>query len=765
MNYICNKSLYIVLCLLLVACTNNEEYNETSVSDGRELTGIEAVIDDGEAPTRAGTVTRLANYVGRNKFITDDVIVFTNISRTEAPLDNFVYPGKKGYEGITFKAGTEGAWSRVVKDAAKEPERVYWTDAQNTHTFVAYSKPQDENYDWKQYHPTSGSTKTWYLGSIGDPTKTGGDNVIIDFNNPSDAEDSTALAKEDLLVAYDTNMQAEPGGSVALVKFHHALSSVRVVVNISGFASTSTSADVKTTVSNMRMLHQPTMYVWKQEGVGAQPLNAESAVTDQPMVNTAWTGESIIPLYDQRKTLKLWIPKPEGTGSNQSKTFVFYGITTPQPSDYMSTLTDEKEKYRKTELEFTVTYPDPMKPTTNTLEKTYKASIEGVYYKPGYNTTINVTLNHKDEHMTVGAEYENWQYIATPDIGQLKKNSTFLQDTERTSIYLHNQQVGGKDVIVDDATWLYQLDDPNDASKKIIYDIYGHKGDSEADAYQISTAYQLLAFAYEVNNGMDFANKYVRLDADLTLQSSTKDTQQELLPNEEGVVGTADVTTIEWIGIGDDTHKFNGTFLGGNRFIYRLYGKPLFTKLGSNAKVKKLQVNAIIIGNGDYKAVNGSGLFAEENDGRISGCSVVGNVSLSGTTAGAFVGKNTGALYASYHIGDTKGTTTVGGLVGSNGGIISGCYQAGVVSGTGTKRGIAGTTTDGNNISNTYFCNSLFTYDGISSGVEGRSSAEMTKNGFVTEINSGIATWRTTHADYDNYTYGYQPANYPRLTQ
>ena len=759
------RALYIAMTVLLAACTSDRDIEGSASgqpTDARELTGIRAVVAGTEGTMRAGTVTRLVNYVGRNKFITNDKIVFTNICRTASPQTNFTYPGSGGYEGITFEFGTESAWSRLII-AVKEPERVYWTDAQSPHTFIAYCTPQTTGYDWKKYYHTTGSTKTYYLGSLGDPTKTGGDNDIIDFNNPEDPKDSTALANEDLLIAYDTNMQAEPGGSVALVKFYHALSSVRVVVNISGFASTSTAEDVKTVVSDMRLLHQPTMYVWKQENAGAQPLNAESpTVTDQQMVHAAWEGESTIPQYDQRKTLKLWIPNPNGTGSNQSKTFTFYGITTPQPENYL-TLVDDK--YKKTELEFKVTYPDPLKPKTETITETYKAEISNVYYEPGYNTTINISLNHKDEKMTVGAEYENWQFVATPDVGQLRKNSTFLQSTERTDVTI----IGDKKATIDDATWLYEMDDTDNPGQKIIYDIYGHKGNTKEDAYQISTAYQLLSFAYEVKGdndraGRDFAGKFIRLDADLTLQKSSTKTREELIPDANNTVDNSVALALEWIGIGDKTHAFNGTFLGGNRFIYRLKGKPLFVNLGSNAKIEQLQVQPISIGNGSYVAISGNGLFAESNAGKIWGCRAVGDVTLDGTAAGAFVGSNSGSIYASYHIGDTKSTgaaAVVGGLVGSNTGTIASCYHAGVVGGT-TKKGIAGNSTG--TIDNTYFNNSLFTYDGISSGVIGKTSAEMTKESFVTTtLNTGIATWRTTHTDYDDYEYVYQPANYPSV--
>ena len=821
--------------VLLTGCSTDslqENVASSKAADPHELTGIRAVVaGSDQSITRAGTVTTLQDYVGRSEFKSGDKAVFTNIQRTSYSLASFTYPGdgydKNGdgvisddekYEGIQFEAGDEGAWTRTEGIG---PERVYWTDAESEHTFVAYGTPLNrtsetptDDFDWKQYKPTSESSKTWYLGSLGDPTQPGigetgydASTNFIDYyltpeqqaTNTTTKNDVTTysnplLDKEDLLIAYDTKMKAEPGGSVALVKFYHALASVRVVVNISGFAASSSAADTKTKVSNMRLLHQPTMYIWKQEGTNAQPLNSaarDGTATDQDILNGLWTGTA--PKYNQRKNIRLWIPEPNGRGNDQNKTFTFYGITVPQPASYVSTL-DENDPYRMVELQFDVTYPNPMNPTTMQT-KTYTAKLpygetysdgddttsdKGVHFEAGYNTTINISLNHKNEQMTVGAEYENWQFVATPDQGRLKMHSTFLKDVLKSSVTIANEDAA----TIDDATWLYK-------EGSDVKDIYGHTGDSKEDAYQISTAYQLLSFAYEVKSGRDFKNKFVRLDADLTLQASTSVTSPEIIPTGEDSQSFDGATLIEWLGIGKSGKPFDGTFLGGNRSINRLYGNPLFVELGENAKIEHLNVNAISINNDKTTithTVKGGGLFADINKGRISGSRVVGDVELSGTDgyAGAFVGKNmeTGAIYASYHIGETKGvgTTHVGGLVGNNDkGIISCCFQAGVVSGgTTANRGIAGDNTDNankDNIYNTYFNKELFNYDSPSTNVVGKTTAEMTKEQFVTDLNTGIDIWReeTTetvhdktglgHTDYDNYQYVHQPANYPKLKQ
>jgi len=760
-----------LVAILLSACTADTLSEGTAMSrEARpnELTGIRAVIEGGAmSATRAGTVTTLVDYVGRSDFKKDDQVLFTEIRRTEGPITEFTYPGNGNYDGIIFQFGSEGGWKRAADNG---PERVYWTDAVSTHTFVAYSTPQTADYDWKKYEFTQNETKkTYYIGSLGNPT----DNEVIDYTLTADEQNTAEvggktiyknpkLENEDLLIAHDSEMKAEPGGSVALVKFYHGLSSIRVIVNISGFSST--SYDHAAVVSDMKLLHQPTMYVWMQSDKCAQPLRASregSSVTDQEMVNKAWdNNESNVPAYNQRKDMKLWIPIPAGTGSNQSKIFTFYGITTPQPSDYINTLPSKGEgsEYRSAELEFNVTYADPLKPST-TVTKPYKASLPDVYFEAGYNTTINISLNHKDEKMTVGAEYENWQFIATPDQGELKKNSTFLQDTERSSIYLSGID---EKATIDDATWLYELNNT-------IYDVYGHKG-TQDDPYQISTAYQLLSFAYEVKAGnhgagRDFKDKYVRLDADLTLQPTSNKYKEEIVSTGDNQQQIDDAASaLEWIGIGDASHPFNGTFIGGNRFIHRLKGSPLFASLGEYARVEELQVNAITIGNGNYTSVAGNGLFAESNAGLICASRVVGDVSFSGTEAGAFVGQNTGTLYVCYHVGDTKGSSVTGGLVGSNGneGIIEGCYHAGAVTGT-TTGGITGSNTG--TLDNNYYNSTMLTPNFIpDTGVKGCTSTYMTKQAFVTEINNGITTWCTNHAGYDNsYRYVYQPANYPQL--
>ncbi len=714
-----NFTLYILLfvTVFLCGCSAGEDLDSIfggDFADARELQGVEAVIEGAPgAATRAGTVTTLEEYVGRSSFEAEEQIMFTKICRTTSPISNFTYPTSNEYDGIIFEAissssssSTGVGWSRKKIDEAKEPDRVYWTDATSNHTFVAYSTPKkyDSSFDWKKYTLNAGgeSSQVCYIGSLGDPMAKG----AIEYTSNDDLE------KEDLLLAYNTEMVAEPGGSVALVKFYHALSSVRVVVNISGFSPTDNSDDTKTKVSDLYMLNQPTMYIWMQANAGAQELRNFSGGTPQDIINEAY-GDTGTPAYDQTKDLKLWIPDADGTGDKKSKTFTFYGITAPH--DMSST--DELS------LRFKVTYPNPLKPSTETVEKDYTATLTDVDFEPGYNTTINISLNHKNEEMTVGVLYENWKFIATPDAGNLSKNTTFLQGTDPTLV----TTIGEDNCTIDDATWLYK-------DGETIYDIYGHDGSASAP-YQISTANQLLAFAIEVNNKMNFNGKYVRLDADITMQASSDKTTAES--------GTA--TPISWIGIGNGTTSFDGTFIGDGRNINRLYGSPLFNSLGSNAIIEQLNLTAI--------GITGSGALAESNAGQINGCSILNDVSLSGATSGALVGTNSGIIHACYHIGGTESSAasaSVGGLVGSNTGTISNCYHAGNVTGT-TIGGI--TASSSGTLTNNYYDKTLLTAATNLGGVTGKKTSEMIKSTFVTDLNGSMTDWE----------YIYQQANYPTV--
>lgn len=314
---------------LLSAC---QKWEGTEDAAPMVMEGVRAVVDWG-SETKTDP-TPLADNVGRNAFEEGDDLVFTSIRRTSSPLALF------SYAGITYHY--TDSWSRTDGGSA-----LYWTDATD-HTFIAYSLPKG-TFDWK-------STGTGeYIGSLGNPTVSGD----VDCSTPQKLKD------EDLLLSYSTTLQAQAGTRTPLVTFHHALSSVRVVVTLNNFADTNTSP---VSISDMKLHDQPTLFLWDQTGSGVRLLDSE----EQAKVNTAWEGDGPAPAYDQRKDILLWSPNPAAQGLTATRVITFYGITTPHTSS--------------TQLSFRVASP-------YSGTQSYTATVNAAF-EAGYNTTINITVTY-----------------------------------------------------------------------------------------------------------------------------------------------------------------------------------------------------------------------------------------------------------------------------------------------------------------------------------------------------------------------------------
>jgi YD repeat-containing protein len=526
--------------------------------------------------------------VGRTAFADGNVIVFTTIKRTKYPLDNFTY------SNIQYSYNGSG-WARSSNGTTNDPEKIYWSDVTSAHTFTGFCLPSSSYY-WQTV--TTDNIVT-YKGDLGYGVD---DKGTIDFST-----DNESIIDEDLLVSHSKNVKPETGGASAQVDFKHALSNVCVVVNVTGFATN--SLDKKVDVTDMVILNQPCVFTWGADTTTLSTFN----VTD--------TSNNKI------KNIKLL--RKSVSGENEDKTFVFYGLTTPQNADYRK-INGNSDKLS---FKFTVTYPNAID-NTQTDTHTYQGTVsDEVLFNSGKCTTINVSLNHKNEKMLVDVNYTDWNYVSTPDLGELRKKSTYMTLT-KDDVKIHSTD----GVTIDNATWLY-------TNGNEVYDVYGNDGNTAATAYRITSAAQMLAFAQEVNNAYTFKDKYVRLDADITMQKS------------------ATATGYSWIGIGDANNAFQGTFLGGDRYINRLYGSPLFVNLGAYACVEQLYITAI----GEVS----TGALAGTNAGIIGGCKVIDDVTLSGTTAGALVGTNssTGTIHACYYTGE-------GNLIGTDSGTTKGCYQA-----------------------------------------------------------------------------------------
>lgn len=784
--------IFSLFTLLAAACTNEDILNSQIDQDANllELAGIHVSIDNGSGATRASVPTGkdpalLTDSIGRTSFGAYDQLVFTNICRTKFPLPQY------SYNEIVFNHDN-GSW------ANSGSTKIYWSDGASGHTFIGYCLPHktteaavakdnpettdvnEMNFDWEKKNVAGSDI---YIGSIGDPTKP---SELIDYSQTETIEGVAIpqnLRKEDLLLTYDTDIKNENGEPVADIVCHHALASVRVTVSITGFSTSDSDHDASSMVYDLEIDNQPVMYKWAQSGFGVEPLTASDATNIS------------LGTWNQNKKMKLWQPHPDGVGTGSSKTFTFYGINVPGTYDVP--------------ISFKVKYPDPLNPESqeHLLEKEYSATLTEANFRAGYCTSITIALNHKNEKITVGAEYMTWEYLDSPDEGNLSKKSTFLTTNSRDSITI----MGDAKATIDDATWLYVEDDGT------IRDVYGHTG-SESDPFQISTAKQLLSFAYEVkgnmsrgstigvksspagsdkttlniSSGFSFENYYIKLDAGLTLQKTSDKTKKELTVEgaSQSEINNGAVE-VEWPGIGDENNPFNGTFLAGDRYISRLYGKSFFINIGPKASVCQLILNKII-------EVDDKGGLAEKNSGVVSACKVDGNViSISTDPVGSLVGTNNGLLFACYHIGDVKGAGNVGGLVGSNTGdnaAIVACYNIGKITkgGSGTAYGVAAAANPGS-IYGCFFDKSkagelsISSADGQATGYpsSGKTYSEIIKSEFVgtrntadanetsPSLNGIIYKWTNALTDGSVYFtmkshlsghyYESQPASYPSV--
>lgn len=628
---------YIICTLCLLACGDDVCWVSPGTQDAVPLAGIEAEV-------YSGTLTRapaLEDYVGRSIFAHEDQMVLTSIKRTLSPISSFSYKGIV-YNYLVESGQTAGSWNRDDTKGSTEadpntvPVRIYWSDAASAHTYIGYSLPKPrEGFTWNE----AGGTYTGRLRSVSSPTTGESASSFIDHTT------GDKIKTDDLLLTYDKGKLAETGGSVAKLYFYHALANVRVIVNISGFSANDELDDVKSHVHDMVLKDMPIDYQWDQTSHGV----------------TATSGI-------QKMDTHMWIPITDGAGTGVGRKFTFYALAVPRNVESQT-------------ISFKVTYPDPMKPDDegHKLTNTYQTEITGIEYRAGYCTTINITLNHKDENITVGAEYMDWQYVETPDQSELKKNSTMLREDmlDRDSYTL----LGDDKANADDATWLYV-----DPSTQKIVDIYGHDG-SSANPFVIATAQQLVAFANEVKGtgrtgsvtyknlsntettlaageSFDFTDYYVKLDADIVLQP-------ELMPTD----------TVTWCGVGDDTHVFNGKFLGGRRTIRCLYGSPFFVKVGAQAVVEQLNFMDVI-------EVDGRGIIANESRGLIAAVFANGPIRQKEPTdksiySGSLVGtvEAEGVVISCAHFGDVEAWAdangVIGGLVGYNKGLLLSCYHSG----------------------------------------------------------------------------------------
>ena len=704
-------SLTLATALLCTSCSDDNLPGENSIDANPVIIdGIKATMGS-DIDSRADVPLTDPDYIGRKDFTSGDNLVFTTIKRTDNPIAIY------SYEGILWER-TGDSWVRGSDDKAK---KIYWSDALNGHTFTGYSKPAmpaGQTFYWEE-------KDKYYYGHLGNFTNPSAD--VIDYTSKF-AEDGVTIAaadsgsiklrRDDIVLTHNPALKAQPGGSIALVEFRHALSNILIVVNINGFAASNDAEDTQSIVSDMRLADQPVNYKWNKASDKAEPLDV--------------SDESNVSNWSETKTLKACIFSPKGKNTGRYKQFTFSTLAVPTTADG-----------RDMSFTFDVTYPDPLRPNTETLTKTYTATLSKVKLYAGKRTQINITLEHTNEKMTVGAEYINWEFVSTPDESNLVKKSTFLTSTARSGVTTHSDAKAN----ADDATWLYKKADNS------VYDIYGNDGNTHDKAYTISTADQLLSFAYEVKAGYNFEGKFVKLDAAITMQPSL----------------TAE--SVEWIGIGDADHAFNGVFLGYSRQITCLKGSPLFIKTGDKAFIEYLSLKGV-------KGITGGGSVVETNGGILGACIIEGDVIYSSTTGtetycGSLAAVNTGHILSCVHIGKVQGPDYVGGLVGLNKGHIVASYHTGYVISTSSESNrVSGTVAkneDDYKVAGLYYNSDYL--PGSNGGA--KSTSYLQSVSFVTDINkckldyinegevsTGLSQQMLEHYKAE-HNFQYRPGAYP----
>ncbi len=689
--------LPILACVLMFSCT--EDDGTTVSSNAIELTGVRTVIGempqsraDDDKQKKQGT----AGYIGRQFFIGADKMTLTKFCRTEVSMDSY------SYNNLGFESNDDGAWNRTSSD----PDRIYWTDNSNHHTFIGFSCPQ-------AWYDESGVLKTdkWRLGTgVGEDTNNYFGQFSYDTNNVVDFSDSTKIAAEDLLLTYDTEKQADPGGSVATLHYKHALASARVVVNIMNFAPDDKSEDVKTKVFDLLIEEQPWKYKWAQ-----MPIDGVNGIN-----HPGWGVQMLAPTESESEptnvTLKTWLRDEDGTGINRNKTFTFRSLIVPG-------------RQEQVKFSFKVKYPDALNPAT-TIEKTYHATLGGgVYFEPGKTTTIRISLNHQNEGITIGAEYIDWENEETPNQTSLAKYSTYLATTDRSAVTI----AGDAKATIEDATWLYR----NNEDK--IVDIYNNDG-SEAKPFTIKTALQFLSFAYEVKSGRSFDGQYIKLDASLVLQGETE-------PSDAASTSWA---TTNWIGVGDAGHAFNGTFIGTSRYVRYLKGAPLFANIGAKGKVCGLTLENVL-------GVISGGMLAANNAGTICACIANINTTNSFSSYDGLCGTNSGKIVACGTIGPDNATEANAGICGTNSGNVVACY-----SGIKSKAGVVAS--GSGEVVGCYY-DSDKSSGAASDGSTGMTTERMQLQSFVTTLNDALDTWcgsEVSKAHLKSHRFKFRAAYYPK---
>ena len=400
--------------LYLLTCTScTDTIDTTTESNPQEIKAFEAGIVSATTSRATTTSTNMGVVIGRGTYNSatntinfdndKDQIVITTFQRTNNPVKRY------SYHNLILNYQGNGSWERPMKGETPtdgNEKTLFWTDATSTNQLIAYSIPVSNTFDWyiKKVKIDDESSINYYYGSLGDITKD-----TIDF---SDNEKGVQLMNnEDLLLVKNDTLTPSDNGAKAILHFRHALSCVRVNVNLKDYLAK--GGDKNTTISNLRVLNQPVFYRWDQGDAGVRALTTDA---DNEFIKEKYNGIEMT----LRKPVKFYNYNTASADTDKEKTFSFYGLLVPQDQQYYNA-TSTTEPFN---IEFLAHYTDA--DSGKPVSKLYRSTFNTVLLKPGFITILNIDLNHKGEIINYDVQYVDWSPSNTTTQMELeKRDDTF----------------------------------------------------------------------------------------------------------------------------------------------------------------------------------------------------------------------------------------------------------------------------------------------------------------------------------------------------
>jgi len=212
------------------------------------------------------------------------------------------------------------------------------------------------------------------------------------------------------------------------------------------------------------------------------------------------------------------------------------------------------------------------------------------------------------------------------------------------------------------------------------------------EPYIISTKEHLENFSRLVNEGYDFRNQVVKLEANIMLSDTANWKNWDKKP-----------PAYSWVPIGTKESEFRGIFDGNGYVISGIYinstndYQGFFGYLDSCTGIKNLGIVASYIKGGRSTgglAGNNGDLLRKEGSVEGYGCNISNNYfrgTVIGTeNVGGLVGRNFGIVINSHSTSTVKGEGYIGGLAGFNDGTINNSYSSSIVTGVYDVGGLVG---------------------------------------------------------------------------